>query len=314
MMENPGDDLYFGEVMRRVIQDPWQPKKEDTWYRTGLSTRGWRPTQRGIYVHSPTYEQSFVRQGFSQCAALWRTLPDITPEDLADTCRKGKDYWWDQKQERGVTCSYYDLFMRYCMRWWLDHGYLLPTDYPLTWDPSNQIEIQPGQSIDLTVICGTPPFTWQITGTGFSLSSPVTEHRTNTLKALDTGCGTATITVKDSSQQQITGTVRSTAGQWNLIWTCGWWETAYSRQGIIEPHRYEVWYWCPNNSDWKDALPCYEACPEPASCEPPGACPAGIAADPWGQGYNFTGFCCKISAQWILTPSKINKYAWGCPD
>ena len=58
-------------------------------------------------------------------------------------------------------------------------------DYPDDWfppfefDPNNPQEITPGGSIQLAVLEGCPPFTWQVSGTGYSLG-PSTGS-TNTL-------------------------------------------------------------------------------------------------------------------------------------
>jgi len=60
---------------------------------------------------------------------------------------------------------------------------------------------------------GCGPFTWEVSGTGFSIPAS-TDGRTNTLSADDTACGTATITVTDNCGDSCTGYVRGTEGQW----------------------------------------------------------------------------------------------------
>ena len=94
--------------------------------------------------------------------------------------------------------------------------------YPPGWfpafqyDPNNPDEIDRNSSVTIRVIGGFPPYTWQVSGNGFSLSEGQTQGQTNTLNANDTACGTATITVTDNYGVLVTGYVRCTTGQWVL--------------------------------------------------------------------------------------------------
>ena len=92
-------------------------------------------------------------------------------------------------------------------------------NYPSGWfpefqyDPNNPDEIDRNNSVALKVIGGTQPYTWSVSGNGFSLPNSTTA-RTNTLSADDTACGTATITITDNCGDTCTGYVRGTTGQW----------------------------------------------------------------------------------------------------
>ncbi len=293
MYENPNDELYFGEVYRQILQEAWLPEKAEEWARVGKSMRGRRPTQMGMYARSPTEDQSNVRQGFSKCAAAWKTLPWDNPDLPGCDDRWGKEYWLKEKEDRGVPCSYYDLFMRYCLRYWLDNQCLMPSVYtldcgpPLTgvvckgeytlpitgscgsislvggegsfsppdtwtapgcgiegtlyfednngasgclnyafdpahycngliWPDTNPQEVPPSGSVDICVEGGAPPYHWIVAGTGFSLASSATGGPTNTLIAGAQACGSAAVLVTDFCDFQVTGHVRSTAGQWVL--------------------------------------------------------------------------------------------------
>lgn len=134
MFENPGDELYFGEVYRQILQEAWLPGGAEVWSVVGKSRRGRRPSQRGITGPNVTPSQTEVRRWFSKCAACWRVLPwEIN--DLYDCDnRHGKKYWKDEKDRRGLMCSYYDLYMRYCLRFALDTGCIPPANYLLTVD------------------------------------------------------------------------------------------------------------------------------------------------------------------------------------
>lgn len=85
------------------------------------------------------------------------------------------------------------------------------------YDPNNPDEIDRNSSVEISVIGGTSPYTWQVGGTGFSLSEGTTEGLINTLIANDTACGTATISVTDSCGYSCSGEVRGADGHWQLV-------------------------------------------------------------------------------------------------
>lgn len=172
MYENPGDELYFGEVYRQVLQEAWLPKGGEEWMRLGKSRRGRRPTQRGITPHSPTEEQAIIRRCFSKCVSAWNALPWDNPDDPGCDDRWGKEYWKKEKDDRGVPCSYYDLFMRYCLSHCIDTGCIMPSAYTLDCGPPITDVLCFGQyDLPISGQCGsvslaagpgdfTPPSTW----------------------------------------------------------------------------------------------------------------------------------------------------------
>ena len=95
-------------------------------------------------------------------------------------------------------------------------------NYPSGWfpefqyDPNNPDEIDRNNSVTISVIGGFPPYTWSVSGNGFSLSLDETEGLSNALYADSTSCGSATITVTDDYGATVTGYVRCTTGQWVL--------------------------------------------------------------------------------------------------
>ena len=66
----------------------------------------------------------------------------------------------------------------------------------------------------LTVQNGAGPFTWAVSGTGFCLAYVTTTGRSNILRADDTACGPATITITDYCSNSCTCEVRGTTGTW----------------------------------------------------------------------------------------------------
>jgi len=95
-------------------------------------------------------------------------------------------------------------------------GYVCTEDPDLEYDSVNSHEtINRNGSAVLFVIGNNAPYTWSVSGTGFSLESegePI--GPTNTLYADGTACGAATITVIGCSGPPVKGYVRCTTGQW----------------------------------------------------------------------------------------------------
>lgn len=89
---------------------------------------------------------------------------------------------------------------------------------PVLYASSDTAERQ--EEVDAWVDCqgwGSPPFTWTVTGTGFSLSKARTysDQETNVLSAGGTACGSAIIQVSDSRGVTASGSVRCpSSGKW----------------------------------------------------------------------------------------------------
>jgi RHS repeat-associated protein len=92
----------------------------------------------------------------------------------------------------------------------------------LQFDPGNPDEIDPNSSISINVIGGCSPYTWSVSGNGFSLQESQTTGLTNTLITDEGACGTATITVRGCNDTQITADVKCTVGDWNYRGSCGY--------------------------------------------------------------------------------------------
>ncbi len=79
---------------------------------------------------------------------------------------------------------------------------------PVAWDyGSSDATIVRNGTATVVVTPGTGPYTWAVSGTGFSIPA-TTSGPTNTLSADGTACGSATITVTDACENVATGYVR----------------------------------------------------------------------------------------------------------
>jgi hypothetical protein len=82
------------------------------------------------------------------------------------------------------------------------------------WANSGQTCGRP-DNVFIQISGGTPPYIWDISGTGFSIQSVQTYGITNTVYASSAACGTATITIEDACGTQVDGSIRCTAsGVW----------------------------------------------------------------------------------------------------
>ncbi len=81
-------------------------------------------------------------------------------------------------------------------------------------DPTSSDTIAPSGTATVAVTAGGGgPYTWSVTGTGYSLPA-TTDTLTNTLSADAGSCGLATITITDCCGTGVTGYVRNTTGSW----------------------------------------------------------------------------------------------------
>ena len=84
----------------------------------------------------------------------------------------------------------------------------------LQFDTNNPDEIARNSSIPINVIGGCSPYTWSVSGNGFTLTNATTNGLTNTLNADTKACGRATIIVTDACGETASGYVKCTTGQW----------------------------------------------------------------------------------------------------
>lgn len=81
-------------------------------------------------------------------------------------------------------------------------------------DDSTADTIAQDDDIIIYTTGGCGPFSWTVSGSGFSLENNETEGNNNTLYASESSGGCATITVTDESGQEISIGIRSTNGGW----------------------------------------------------------------------------------------------------
>jgi len=89
-----------------------------------------------------------------------------------------------------------------------------PAPVAFAYDANNPETIARSAGAEILVTGGCGPFTWEVSGTGFTFSSSQSDDRSNTLNADATACGTATLTLTDACGTVLTNYVRCTTGQW----------------------------------------------------------------------------------------------------
>jgi len=89
-----------------------------------------------------------------------------------------------------------------------------PASWFLKWDPNNPDTMGRETKVNVSVLGGRAPYSWSVSGSGFSLTESQTQGLSNTLYADNTACGSAFITVTDV-RGAVEGSVRIPAhGQW----------------------------------------------------------------------------------------------------
>ena len=91
------------------------------------------------------------------------------------------------------------------------------TNWNFYWLPSNPQTIGRNSVVTVGVFGGYPPFTWTVSGNGFSLADDETSERNNVLISSSTACGSASITVTDANGYTTTGSLRCSAGKWSSL-------------------------------------------------------------------------------------------------
>lgn len=113
---------YFGEFFRGLFREGFISPSDPGSDITGQSTRGMRPAQQG----DGSAAQEVIRGRYKSCIALWHALPNLCPVPPIGPPSTSKESVWSAKTLHGVVCSYYDLFMRCCLKWARDHGGSMP--------------------------------------------------------------------------------------------------------------------------------------------------------------------------------------------
>lgn len=206
-----------------------------------------------------------------------------------------------------------------------------PGYVPMTFDNASTPDtVAPGANISVFILNGCPPYTWSVSGTGFSLANAQTTNLANTLSLAAGACGTgggehaakALVTITDDCGTVATAWIQSTDGSWGTVCTwsisgcsflgCGLPTTCafiaqygYATHGTLGPLRFE-----------RQTLDCYN-CPCTWSGAGPGGCvTAGYGADalmkdptcPTNPCDCATGAC-----DCACTISNVNTQNWVCP-
>ena len=284
--KSPGDCDYFGIVNGLPLFTYW------------IAEQGYIPTD--------AEDQLVVISGA-------RTITACANEDgdaffvlgVLDICG-GSDHW------------YVDIYN--CCSLEFNPGYNFEFDDTLTADT-----ILPGSHETIYTSGGCPPFSWTVSGSGFSFASDETDTEYNQLDTSASACGPGGITVNDACGNVVTGTIRCTAGSWSpgTVYNecyedalhqcpngaaigCGWLGAGtctagsyvYSTNGIYR-YRYGPFWWCCNATHehcWGDgsclAIPYVPPCGTADEC---------TSMNP-GQG-TCTGIC---------LPSGLRRDTWIC--
>jgi hypothetical protein len=106
----------------------------------------------------------------------------------------------------------------------------------MAWDTENSPEtIVAGSSVQVFVTGGRGPYTWSVSGNGYSLLVSETVTGINQVTCAEGDCGTdydasVSISVIDACGNTASGTLKNAEGEWVLINSCG---TLVSQEGHI---------------------------------------------------------------------------------
>jgi len=140
----------------------------------------------------------------------------ITESDMYHACvRANEDAPYGQWVEliattkSGATCRGFA---------WVEGNDCCVPDAAMAWDyGTSAATVARSASVTVAITGNNTPFTWSVSGTGFTLDEVTTTGLTNTLNADASACGSATITVTGCDSKVAIGYVRCTTGQWVII-------------------------------------------------------------------------------------------------
>lgn len=304
--EEDGSLHYFGAFMRMIFGEGFVSPIDPTKDIIGESRRGSRLSQKG----EGTAGQVLYRKAFKDCTLLWNAMPEWCPDPLPPEPVTAKESVWFAKIEHGVVCSYYDLFMRCCMKYAFGHEGAMPVgdcfpcaaecveDPAMNWDYATSAATIARNSSEVVAISGLNfPFSWSVAGTGFSLEHETTEGLTNTLHADGTACGSATITVTGCDDNSTTGYVRGTEGEWVLIDMCT--QNGGDSTNCIDSYIGNIWrHHC-------------------ARCCKPEDCGEDRTCCDWAADWYAICAYCDSNPNWpeyTSTRSTTRKYEWKCQE
>ena len=102
------DIFYLGVAYRRAATEAYPFCKGSRPYQAARKNRHDKPAR----------PDKTTNQWFSRCVDCWNSLPDWKKQEDKCSGKLAKERWWEEKKARGVKCSYFDVFQRYCLWYW----------------------------------------------------------------------------------------------------------------------------------------------------------------------------------------------------
>jgi hypothetical protein len=205
----------------------------------------------------------------------------------------------------------------------------------MAWDTVNSPEtIVAGSSVQVFVTGGRGPFTWSVSGLGYSLLVAETVTGTNQVTCADGVCGVdydpyCTITIADACDANVSASLRNTGGEWVFVGnTCGIafgaTEAVDAGSGSCEAGTSER-YTRTLISGYQKQIQGQETCVGSKTCSDPD-CTSIVAGGCDKYGFAAQGSCLIPSGQWCtcINPYMgddcvyrrtylLEYYEWGCP-
>jgi len=173
-------------------------------------------------------------QGYDEGSG--RNISDLAVEQCA--CEEGSPEYWEKYAELKAEALAHCQGQCECAE-------------GMEWDTVNNPEtIVKGSSVTLYVTGGRGPYQWSVSGNGYSLLVSETEVGQNQITCVEGVCGvdydaTVSISVTDDCGDVVSGALRNVAGEWELIYECGMFNTPEYKEVTDGIYKY-LQYWCTN--------------------------------------------------------------------
>ncbi len=188
-------------------------------------------------------------QGYD--GASGKKVSDLALAQCGEGCESGSPAYWEKYEELKAAALADCIAQCQCAE-------------GMEWDTENSPEtIVAGSSVQVFVTGGRGPYTWSVSGNGYSLLVPETVTGVNQVTCAEGLCEidfdtNAEITVTDDCGTSVTGTLRNAEGEWVLVEECNaeLYDTYNNVVKIDGKYKYVDDYCCtPNCNDCGGSCP-----------------------------------------------------------
>jgi len=131
------DPFWFGVAYRQELQEATNTQRAaPEWEIVTKTKRGSRNPQKNAPIGHPSAEQMLWRNLFADMVDGWNRQPYEALTPCQCHGEKLRQTWWQEYQDSGKKCSYFDYFMAECFKYYKFYGVPPPWVFQLEPTPA----------------------------------------------------------------------------------------------------------------------------------------------------------------------------------